>query len=581
MKRPQVLDSNGNWVVDGPVTVGDYAGAEANQNRLTKTINKMMNGDVVKIVCYGDSITYGQTSAGPRSANPYPSVLQARLRKIYANNNITVVNNGNPGQTSDWLLANIGTVLNESPDMCVVMCGINDANPTLSTNTQDIYKNNLLKMISTLNDKGIEVLIMSPTPIIKPDNSRNLRLLTYVRAAQEAAKLNNTAFIDIYSEIIKIFKARQEAPFTMLGDQVHWIEGKYGYIADVIARELDYHNSGNSLIINDTREVHIAVADSPYVDYDISGANLAVNALQFQTKNVILQGDAVNGTFLRFSFYAEQPGMDLVILGARTVAGGIATFTDNGVDITPAVDFNSSVNALYETEMTLIENIPIGFHTIELLNTKIALGASATTGKAYISEFIFRKGSKPINGRTDRHYKLSGTLTGSTEKFRKVMPENGTIRYKSVAGNAMGVLFMEGERAEIESGKKLVVEAEGKFAALTGLSIFANPSSANAGVANHTGYTFYMTATAYSLCLGTATTIGDGAALATFATTPDFNIAHKIRIEVTDAGVITVFVDGVQVLTATNTKEKGGAFGLFANNVAATVELTRLEFAYV
>lgn len=57
-------------------------------------------------------------------------------------------------------------------------------------------------------------------------------------------------------------------------------------------------------------------------------------------------------------------------------------------------------------------------------------------------------------------------------------------------------------------------------------------------------------------------------------------ITNRFRIEHRYDGVIKVFIDGVEMLSVTNTKNLNGYFGLFSDR-AVQIEIDRYEYCYI
>ena len=69
--------------------------------------------------------------------------------------------------------------------------------------------------------------------------------------------------------------------------------------------------------------------------------------------------------------------------------------------------------------------------------------------------------------------------------------------------------------------------------------------------------------------------------IGTFAIANTFTGTHKIRIVHTVSGVITILLDGTQVIQVTDTKEKSGKFGMYVGATGGTIELPRYEYCYI
>lgn len=92
-----------------------------------KEINSEKPDSTFRIVCMGESTTY---CANLREEETYPVRLEARLRKIYGDENIEVINAGVPGYTSaEGVMNFIFKVQPIKPDLIVYYYTSNDVRP--------------------------------------------------------------------------------------------------------------------------------------------------------------------------------------------------------------------------------------------------------------------------------------------------------------------------------------------------------------------------------------------------------------------------------------------------------------------
>lgn len=213
-----------------------------------KTLDKLKDNKPTKIVCYGDSITYGYVGNGEpdydihsnQVDNPYPKELENIIRKDSINNNISIVNSGRGGWQSDEGVSGLNQyVLSYNPDLVIIMFGVNDIYEGLYGDqiTMDQYKSNLTSMIKTLVDKNIEVLLLSPAPTA--NESTNKALAAYILSSEQVADDNNIAFIDMKKAINNYYIDKSETQDTMFSkDKTHFAVDKYKYIADIVFKAI-------------------------------------------------------------------------------------------------------------------------------------------------------------------------------------------------------------------------------------------------------------------------------------------------------------------------------------------------------
>lgn len=549
-----------------------------NKKFVSKTIEKMLYGQTTKIVCYGDSITFGYVpSVGGQVANPYPKVLQEKLRKVYNNNLITVINSGMSGRQTDDALVSIQTqVFDHSPDLMIFMMGINDVrgHPTYGpTIPPDNYRANLISIAKTAKDKGIEVVLMTSNPILDTNNNYHKKLVAYAKIVKEVAETYGCAYLDLQSELTKMFFNRVEAPVSFLPDNIHLADDKYKIIAELLIGEILYNNNASNILKINKNTLNIPIAYSPYVETDITA--FFVNDGQFFKSNYRMSMDGSAGSYLRFNFYVDVPGISLILRSPKNGTGGVISVLDNGTTV-KSVSFYQNETHVFEAENIIIEDLSVGFHTIEFLSSNMTQGETTNTNpNAYFTEFVF----KPKISKEVKKYVLDASKTvGTLEQYSKV--NDGVLRFtnpNTTNGGTGAILF--DKQAELTQGKTLVIEVEGKFHDGSGFTWFGNKASSQSPSNVNTGYMVFLQNTGTFLFnFGTDNIYGTSTANNTSAI-PNFSEVNKIRVEHTASGLITVFLNGTQVLQATQTKAHTGFFGLYSFK-PGTVEISRFEFCY-
>lgn len=208
-----------------PLTLENYR-SEALQD-LKK---KLSSGNSLKILCFGNSITHGyKTGSFGTVKNPYPQVLEKLLRDEFKNPNVQVINEGHNGWRSDQALANLRTlVLAQKPDWVILKLGINDAYSSFSPK---YYLQNIRKMVEMMQAESIRIILMNPSPILTPFNTK---VLEYSPLLRSLAEEKHCAFLNLYQGILK--KKESSALFwtEVLPDDVHFADEQYRWIAEIV-----------------------------------------------------------------------------------------------------------------------------------------------------------------------------------------------------------------------------------------------------------------------------------------------------------------------------------------------------------
>ncbi|MBE8721855.1 SGNH/GDSL hydrolase family protein [Sphingobacterium pedocola] len=120
------IPDRGHTVPDQPLKVYD----EKIHGKLERTLQKLKQGDPLKIVFYGNSIEVGGNTSGYLGVKPFmPNWTQLvvyQLRSTYSSE-ISYINNAKGGMVAQWGVENAEQrVANENPDLVVIAFGMND-----------------------------------------------------------------------------------------------------------------------------------------------------------------------------------------------------------------------------------------------------------------------------------------------------------------------------------------------------------------------------------------------------------------------------------------------------------------------
>lgn len=192
---------------------------------------RMQKRENVKIVCFGNSITNGyKVGTYGRVANPYPETLEKLWQKEYNNPNIKVINEGHNGWRVDQAFNQLqNLVIDKKPDLVTIMFGINDAYANYSLPK---YMQYLKQIIRQLKAHNIKILLLTPTPIDRPENKL---VQKYCQIMQVVSKEENIAFFNIHQTILER-KQKESVKFAqLLPDDIHFGDEYYVWIADSIA----------------------------------------------------------------------------------------------------------------------------------------------------------------------------------------------------------------------------------------------------------------------------------------------------------------------------------------------------------
>lgn len=193
-----------------------------------------------------------------------------------SNHHFMVLNKGIGGNNSNDLLRRLNTdVLQEKPDLVVMMVGSNDMVNSNKLINYPLFKDNYQQLIDQMKSTGANVVLMSPPPvdtgyIYKRHDRRaykeplNDKLDSLNKLVKEIAKANDVHFVDLYS----LFKAKG-APNREINSLI-----------------LNQKNFGKEDGVHPTKQGYQLIAETVY-------GYLKKNRLLKRGKKIICFGDSI------------------------------------------------------------------------------------------------------------------------------------------------------------------------------------------------------------------------------------------------------------------------------------------------
>lgn len=132
----------------------------------------------MRIVFFGDSITDCDRDRSDRLSlgNGYVKILADKLRPIYPDMDIDLINSGVSGNEVCDLLARVQRdVIDHAPDAVVIMIGINNVIHKFKYGKElnlKQFERDLRALIKKLKDAGIVVIFLEPFLLPAPDKKR-------------------------------------------------------------------------------------------------------------------------------------------------------------------------------------------------------------------------------------------------------------------------------------------------------------------------------------------------------------------------------------------------------------------------
>jgi acyl-CoA thioesterase I len=198
----------------------------ANEKSLSATRAKLSAGEPLRIVAYGDSITYGGETSEPHLVfwQRWADDLQIK----YPRATIQIVNAATGGDCTTQGLERLDEkILSHQPDLVLVGFGMNDHNrdcvPLLRFKTQ------LAEIVTRIHEQtGAETLLFSTFPPNPKWRHGSHQMAAYAQTTAQVAASTGSAFVDVYAAW-SLFAARKR-PEDMLANNInhpndfgHWI----------------------------------------------------------------------------------------------------------------------------------------------------------------------------------------------------------------------------------------------------------------------------------------------------------------------------------------------------------------------
>lgn len=200
----------------------------------------------MKIVFLGDSITdCDRDRSDPTSlGNGFVKVLADKLRPIYPDTDIELINKGVSGSRVHDLLARVEEdAISLKPDAAVIMIGINDTWHRFTEGTElDLqqFKSDLQQLIKKLRDAGIVVIFLEPFLLPAPDKFRMRKLFEKELAVINEVCIGNCDEFVAFDEMFNGVSA--SIPYTEYSlDGIHPTHRGSRLIADTAIKAIRKH----------------------------------------------------------------------------------------------------------------------------------------------------------------------------------------------------------------------------------------------------------------------------------------------------------------------------------------------------
>jgi acyl-CoA thioesterase-1 len=193
---------------------------------LPRSRAKLAEGQALKIVAFGDSITAGADAAAP--SRVFWNLWAADLRRKYPRARIEVRNGATGGDTTAQGLQRLqAKVLDESPDLVLIGFGMNDHNRNSIPVPR--FEENLKQMIARIRrETAAEVILYSAFPPNPKWKFGSHHMADYAAATERVAREVSCAYADVFTNWQTM--AARKKPEDLLANDInhpnefgHWI----------------------------------------------------------------------------------------------------------------------------------------------------------------------------------------------------------------------------------------------------------------------------------------------------------------------------------------------------------------------
>ena len=184
--------------------------------RVADIAQRLENGQLTRIVCFGDSITGAYYHTG--GVRAWCDMLGLALQQANPRANIEVINAGISGHTTVNALARIEKdVIANQPHLVAVMFGMNDVTRV----PLEDYRRNLRAIVTRCQDAGAAVLLCTPNSVCENQARPNDRLAEFSGAVRQLADELRLSLVDCFAEWQQLRDNDPAEWMLLMSDTIH------------------------------------------------------------------------------------------------------------------------------------------------------------------------------------------------------------------------------------------------------------------------------------------------------------------------------------------------------------------------
>ncbi len=572
--------------VDGAGFVGFLRGNTYGPYTVGKTLNDILDvldqlkqftvsdGDAVQqlmtdlaagtartVAFFGDSTMWGADPANlsGQVSVPPPAAAANLINNYHGNAAMTAQNNAVPGATLTQMIAGTdGSGSTFAAKMAassvpVVVCnhGINDAfGPNATTLAQ--YRAALLSFVYTCRLTGKTPVLVTPFPALTfgtfGSQARAEATSRFAEEMRKVARDHGVGLIDNNLWMSRLMNVDGVLPLAVLADGVHATAYGYGFAGNSLAGGLleaqmeGFSRAGQRL---------------PSSASAIKASNQTISASSSSRVGVVVTTLTTVPQTMRMVFRVDEPGLDLV-LSHPIFSNGSANVGLNldgaalGTLSMLSAAFNTSFWQDFET--IVARDLVPGYHLLQM--------TTASIGGAGLHCIRSRNAERPLMLPSGFAVPLQ-----RTQMVARLELNSSSANTMCVFDDLPASCFIDG----------CSYEWTGQMLKGSGVIIGGNVGSNGGSAACERAVTIALNATTGFLEVQEAT------APATYSTTTlgaaDLSTAsHTFRFSLTNAGALTVLVDGVAIGVPVSLTGpwRGGLLGLWKNQAGGSLAITNV-----
>lgn len=517
-------------------------------------------GTAASVACFGDSTMWGADPANltAQVALPPTTALANFVNGFHGNTALTVTNAAISGTTATQMIA--GTDGSGSTFAArvaassarVVCCnhGINDAYGSNAT-TLTAYRTALLAFVAQTRAAGKTPVLVTPFPALTlgafGNQARAEATARFAQAMRDVATAQGVTLVDNHRTISRLLQIDGQLPLTLLPDGVHGSQGLYGFAGNQLAGAIL-----GALAPSLSRSGQRLAASGPA----IRATSQTMNPSTASRVGCVVTTGSSGSQSLRMVFRVDEPGMDLVMGHPVFSAGSgaIAVSLDGASQGTLSQNVAGFASPFWQDYETVVaRNLAPGFHILSL-----SCSGGGGIGLHYLRS---RPAERPLM-----------LPSGSAVPSQRALLLEYKLDLSSSTGDTLCVFddlpasrFLDD--LELEWSSQMLKSS----AVVIGGNVGANNSAAAAERAISIGLD-----SAGKLALWEATAPGTYT-LTTVGASDLSTASHLYRVRITTAGAVTLWVDDVQIGTATLTGPyRGGLLGLWKSQAGGTLTVIDL-----